>query len=57
MCCPSGKGRTTYTLENGKLVERDRVGEEPMSPLERFRRVQKRLQPLIDELLKKEQGQ
>lgn len=57
MCCPSGKGRTTYTLEKGKLVERDRVGEKPMSPLERFRRVQKRLQPLIDDLLKNKQGQ
>ena len=54
---PEWQGRTTYTLENGKLVERDRVGEEPMSPLERFRRVQKGLQPLIDELLKKEHGQ
>lgn len=29
MCCPSGKGRTTYSLKNGKLVESDRVGEKP----------------------------
>jgi len=53
MCCPSSKGRTTYVIEKGELVERDRVGEKPMSPLERFRRVQERLRPLIDELLKK----
>lgn len=31
MCCPSGKGSTTYTLKNGKLVESDRVGQKPMS--------------------------
>ena len=27
MCCPSSKGRTTYILKNGKLIESDRGGE------------------------------
>ena len=36
-CCPSGKGSTTYVLEEGKLVERDRVGNS-VSLHERFER-------------------
>lgn len=36
-CCPSGKGSTTYVLEGGKLVERDRVGNS-VSLRERFDR-------------------
>jgi hypothetical protein len=36
-CCPSGKGSTTYVLEGGKLVERDRVGNSA-SLHERFER-------------------
>lgn len=27
MCCPSIKGRTTYSFKNGKLIENDRIGE------------------------------
>lgn len=57
MCCPSNKGRTTYILKNGKLIERDRVGEKPMAPIERFRRASKRTKPLVDELIEKRSGQ
>ncbi|MDD5169613.1 MAG: hypothetical protein PHN75_12400 [Syntrophales bacterium] len=53
MCCPSGKGSTTYTLENGKLIERNRIGEKSVSPLERYRRGSERIQPFIDEELKR----
>lgn len=38
MCCPNGKGSTTYNLKGSELLEIDRVGEQPMSPIERFRR-------------------
>jgi hypothetical protein len=55
MCCPSGKGKTTYRLENGRLVESERVGEKLIPPIERFRRKSEQLQPFIDELLKKNQ--
>jgi hypothetical protein len=54
MCCPSGKGRTTYLLENRKLVEHDRIGEKPIAPIERFRRASERTKPLVNEILKKE---
>jgi len=57
MCCPSSKGRTTYSLKNGKLIESDRVGEKPMSPIERYRRASERTKPLIEEHLKKKDGQ
>ena len=53
MCCPSGKGKTTYRLKNGRLVESERVGEEYIPPIERFRRKSEQLQPYLDELLKK----
>ena len=50
MCCPSSKGSTAYVLKNGKLIERDRIGEKPMTPIERFRKASERTKPLIDEL-------
>lgn len=57
MCCPSGKGSTIYTLKNGKLIESDRVGEMPISPVERFRRASERTKPLVEEYFKKKDGQ
>ena len=32
MCCPSGKGRTAYSLQNGKLIESSGVRARPVSP-------------------------
>ncbi|MBF0559031.1 MAG: hypothetical protein HQL08_09645, partial [Nitrospirae bacterium] len=57
MCCPSGKGKTTYSLKDGKLVESDCIGEKPISPIERFQRQLERIQPLVDELLNEKERQ
>jgi len=57
MCCPSGKGSTIYTLKNEKLSESNRVGEMPISPVERFRRISERTKPLVEEYFKKKDGQ
>jgi hypothetical protein len=57
MCCPSSKGRTTYTLKKGRLIESDRVGEKPMSPLERYRRASEQIQPYIEKLFKEKEKQ
>ncbi|MCX5865255.1 MAG: hypothetical protein NTW42_09355 [Deltaproteobacteria bacterium] len=57
MCCPSGKGRTAYILQGGKLIESDRVGEKPIPPRERFRRALKQAEPLVRERIKTENMQ
>jgi len=52
LCCPSSKGRTSYTLKNNWLIESDRVGEKPMSLQERYQRASEQLKPYLEELFK-----
>lgn len=49
MCCPSGKGRTTYKLKDGMLVESDWAGEAIISPIERFRHAADLHQPHLED--------
>lgn len=47
--CPSGKGRTTYILKDGMLVESDWAGEAIISPIERFRHATDLHQPHLED--------
>lgn len=53
MCCPSAKGRTSYSLKNGKLIENGQAGKKPRSGIERLRQAWNRAPNFTEQQEKK----